>query len=49
MHVELMELDGRISGALAIQEGRDGRYEVKLSLPRFGIRTLRCEMHASNV
>jgi hypothetical protein len=39
-----VELDGRVSRTLNVQRGSDGRYEVKIGMPRFGIRTLRCEM-----
>ena len=42
--VDVVELDGRVSRALAVRRASDGRYEVKLAMPRFGIRTLRCEM-----
>jgi alpha-mannosidase len=44
LHVDLVELDGRVSRPLTWQRGPDGRYEVKVTMPRFGIRTLRCEM-----
>jgi alpha-mannosidase len=40
--VELLELDGRTIQQLPIQPATDGRYEVLLTIPRFGIRTLRC-------
>ena len=42
--VDVVELDGRVSRTLNVQRGSDGRYEVKIGMPRFGIRTLRCEM-----
>jgi alpha-mannosidase len=38
--VELTELDGRCIERLAIKR-MDGRYAVRISVPRFGIRTLR--------
>jgi alpha-mannosidase len=41
--VELVELDGRAIRQLNVQRSSAGRYEVRLGLPRFGIRTLRCE------
>jgi alpha-mannosidase len=44
--VELVELDGRVSQTLTAQRTREGRYEVKIALPRFGIRTIRCEMRS---
>jgi alpha-mannosidase len=40
--VELVELDGRTIQQLPITSASDGRYEVRLAMPRFGIRTLRC-------
>ena len=45
--VDLVEFDGRVVRTLAVERGRSGRYEVKLSMPRFGLRTLRCEMSAA--
>jgi alpha-mannosidase len=45
--VDVVELDGRAVRQLEVRPGSGGRYEVKLSLPRFGIRTLRCEMAAA--
>jgi alpha-mannosidase len=47
VRVDLVELNGRVSRPLTVQRARDGRYEVKISMPRFGIRTLRCEMNAA--
>ncbi len=47
LRVDLVELDGRVLRPLPVQRGRNGRYEVKISMPRFGIRTLRCEMNAA--
>lgn len=43
---ELVELDGRVIKELAVKQGRagtrdDGRYEVRVAMPRFGIRTIR--------
>jgi hypothetical protein len=40
--VELVELDGRTIEPLPVTLADDGRYEVRLAMPRFGIRTLRC-------
>ena len=45
--VELVELDGRVIRQLTLTEGRAGRHEVKLSLPRFAIRTLRVKVSAT--
>ena len=45
--VDLVELDGRVARALPIERLSGGRYEVRISLPRFGIRTLRFEMNPS--
>ncbi|MCC7176081.1 MAG: hypothetical protein IT159_12875 [Bryobacterales bacterium] len=42
--VELVELDGRVIRRLDVRRAAGGRYEVALALPRFGIRTLRCEV-----
>jgi alpha-mannosidase len=42
--VQLVELDGRPIQQLDVRRGSGGRYEVRLALPRFGIRTLRCEL-----
>jgi hypothetical protein len=47
LRVDVVELDGRAVRQLEVRPGSGGRYEVKLSLPRFGIRTLRCEMAAA--
>jgi alpha-mannosidase len=44
LRVDLVELDGRVVRQLEVRAGSGGRYDVKLSLPRFGIRTLRCEL-----
>ena len=41
--VDLVELDGRMIRQLETRPTVDGRFGVKLGLPRFGIRTLRCE------
>ena len=40
--VELVELDGRTIKKLPIERTAEGRYAVRLSMPQFGIRTLRC-------
>ena len=40
--VDLVELDGRVIEQLPITPAENGRYEVRLAIPRFGIRTLRC-------
>ncbi len=47
LRVDLVELDGRLVRQLEVRRGSGGRYEVKLALPRFGIRTLRCELAAA--
>ena len=44
LSVDLVELDGRLVRRLEVRPASGGRYEVKLSMPRFGIRTLRCEL-----
>ncbi len=47
VRVDLVELDGRAVRPLEVRRGAAGRYEVKLAMPRFGIRTLRCELSAA--
>jgi alpha-mannosidase len=47
VHVDLVELDGRRIEKLQVQRTTDGRYVITIALPRFGIRTLRCQMAAS--
>jgi alpha-mannosidase len=47
VQVDLVELDGRIIEKLQAERASDGRYEITIALPRFGIRTLRCQMTAS--
>jgi len=42
--VELVELDGRSVRRLSVSKGSDGRFQVSMAIPRFGIRTLRCIM-----
>ncbi len=42
VRVELVELDGRTIKELPIERTAEGRYAVRLAMPRFGIRTLRC-------
>ncbi len=44
LRVDLVELDGRLVRQLEVRRGSSGRYEVRLALPRFAIRTLRCEL-----
>ncbi len=41
--VELVELSGKPIRELPVRRGSDGRYAVHLAMPRFGLRTLRCE------
>ena len=41
--VELIELDGRVIRQLPVRRA-NGRFEVSLAMPRFGIRSLRCEL-----
>ena len=40
--VDLVELDGRAIRQLPIGKTANGEYGVRLSIPRFGLRTLRC-------
>jgi alpha-mannosidase len=40
--VEVVELDGRMVRRLEVRAAGQGRYAVRLAVPRFGIRTLRC-------
>jgi alpha-mannosidase len=47
VRVDLVELNGGVSRPLTVQRAGNGRYEVKVAMPRFGIRTLRCEMNAA--
>ena len=47
--VELVELDGRVIRQLDVRRAAGGRYEVKVAIPRFGIRTLRVELPDSRV
>jgi alpha-mannosidase len=47
VQVDLVELDGRRIEKLQVQQAADGRYEITIALPRFGVRTLRCQMTAS--
>ena len=42
--VELVELNGKAIRELPVRRGADGRYDVRLAMPRLGLRTLRCEM-----
>jgi len=42
--VELVELDGRVIRPLQVRPAGGGRYEVRLAFPRFGVRTLRCDL-----
>jgi alpha-mannosidase len=44
--VDVVELDGRAMRQLEVR-AVNGRYEVRLALPRFGIRTLRCQMNST--
>lgn len=41
--VDLVELDGRTTRRLEVRRAAGGRWEVEVDLPRFAIRTLRCE------
>jgi alpha-mannosidase len=41
--VDVVALDGRRLRQLDVRQSADGRHEVKLALPRFGLRTLRCQ------
>ncbi|MGH9845744.1 MAG: glycoside hydrolase family 38 C-terminal domain-containing protein, partial [Blastocatellia bacterium] len=41
---ELVELDGRSVRQLPMRTASDGRREIRLAIPRFGLRTLRCEL-----
>ncbi len=42
--VELVELDGTVIRQLDLAPAPGGRFEVRLAMPRFGIRTLRCRL-----
>lgn len=42
VRVELVELDGRTIKKLPLERTAQGRYAVRLAMPQFGIRTLRC-------
>ena len=42
--VQVMELDGRITRTLNVRRNAAGASEVSMAIPRFGIRTLRCEL-----
>ncbi len=42
--VELVELDGKAIRDLPVRRESDGRYSVRLAMPRFGLRTLRCNL-----
>jgi alpha-mannosidase len=43
-HVDLVELDGRVIRRLPVEHAPKGGYNVRLSIPRFGLRTLRCAL-----
>jgi hypothetical protein len=40
--IELVELDGRAIEERKLTVDEQGRRAIRLSIPRFGIRTLRC-------
>ncbi|MCC7153186.1 MAG: hypothetical protein IT161_01350 [Bryobacterales bacterium] len=42
--VDLVELDGRVAQRLPVRPIAGGRTEVRLALPRFGVRTLRVSL-----
>src|SRR5262249_7997873 len=42
--VELVELSGKPIRELPVRRGPDNRYVVRLAIPRFGLRTLRCDL-----
>ncbi len=42
--IDLVELDGKLVRRLDVATAPHGRHTVKLAFPRFGIRTLRCEL-----
>jgi len=42
--VELVELSGKAIRELPVRRGPDGRYAVRLAMPRLGLRTLRCDL-----
>jgi alpha-mannosidase len=42
--VEVVELSGKTVREVPVLQGPDGRYIIRLAMPRFGIRTLRCEL-----
>lgn len=43
----LVELDGRVARPLAARAASEGRTEVRLAMPRFGIRTVRFDFRPS--
>jgi alpha-mannosidase len=45
--VFLVELDGRRICKLDVRRSTDGRSEIRLAMPRFGIRTICCELQPS--
>ena len=40
--VEMVELDGRTAGSLAVHSIGDQRHQVRLDIPKFGLRVLKC-------
>ena len=42
--VKLVELSGKVIRELPVTSGSGGRHLVRLAIPRFGLRTLRCEL-----
>jgi alpha-mannosidase len=42
LRVEVVELDGGVQDILAVQSIANNNHQVKLRIPRFGLRTLRC-------
>ena len=40
--IEIVELDGRVSQTLSIHTAADNRHQVRIDIPRFGIRNLKC-------
>ncbi len=42
--VEIVELNGKTVRELPVRRESDGRHSVRLAMPRFGIRTLRCDL-----
>jgi alpha-mannosidase len=40
--IEIVELDGRVSQTLAIHTAGENRHQVRIEIPKFGLRNLKC-------